>query len=113
MRRPVVRALCVLAAVAAGVFAAHVDLHNDDVQATVLILSVSGFVLALIRPRVAWVCAAILGVCIPLAHLHARIMGTVLPYELSLPATLLAFIPAFVGAYAGVWLRRMMVPSRR
>ena len=102
-------ALAWLAAIAIGAFAVHVDLHNDEVQAAVLVLLVGGGLLGMIVPHRAWRWALILGLSImvgdyaaPQLHLIAR-----QPAPVNWGA-LVALIPAFIGTYVGVGVRRML-----
>ena len=95
-----------IAAVGFGSFAVHVDLHNDEVQAAVLVLLVGGGILGLLVPHRAWRWALVLGLSIvvgdyaaPHLHLIARE-----PEPVNWGG-LLALIPAFVGTYVGVGVR--------
>ena len=98
--------LAFAAAGALGAFAGYTDLHNDEVQAAVLVLLVATFLPALVHPKGGWIIALLAGSCVPIAHLWARATGFALPYPSALPGTLLAFVPAFLGAYAGVLVRK-------
>jgi hypothetical protein len=98
-----------IAAVGFGIFAVHVDLHNDEVQAAVLVLLVGGGLLGMMAPHRAWRWALILGLSIvvgdyaaPQLHLIARA-----PEPVNWGA-LLALIPAFVGTYVGVGVRSVL-----
>lgn len=96
-------------AVGFGSFAVSVDLHNSEVQAAVLVLLVAGFLLGAMWPAGAWRWALVLGLSIvvgdyaaPQLHLVARD-----PEPVNWGA-LIAVIPAFIGTYAGVGVRRMI-----
>jgi hypothetical protein len=96
-------------AVAFGCGAVSVDLHNDEVQAAALVLVVAGVVLGASWPDGAWRWALVLGLSIvvgdyaaPLLHLVAQD-----PEPVNWGA-LVAVIPAFIGTYTGVGLRRMV-----
>ena len=104
--------LYVLAAVAAGAFAGTGDLQRGDVQAGVLTVAGATFVLSALRPGATWAFVLIVGAAIPAAHLVARALGLELRHEASLPGTLLAFIPAVIGAVAARRLRRGMAKAR-
>ena len=95
-------------AVAAGAAAGYVDLHNDEVQATVLVIVVSAFLLGAAKPRRSGVIGAIIGLGIPAAHLYARATQMVLPYETSWVWTFLALIPALVAAASGAAARWLL-----
>jgi hypothetical protein len=107
-KRQIAQALCLVLASGCGAWAGYVDLHNDDVQSSVLIALASTFLLGILFPREAWSAAMIVGASIPIAHLYAAATAMPLPYELSLPWTLLAFIPSFMGAAAGMLVRRVL-----
>ena len=102
------------AAMGIAVFAVHVDLHNDEVQATVLVVLVGGGLLGMMAPRRAWRWALLLGISIVAGdyaalqlHLVARA-----PEPINWGA-LIAFIPAFIGTYVGVGVRSMLSPPAR
>ncbi len=99
-------------ALCGGIFAGWVDFNNDEVQAAVLVILVVTFLLGLILPRRAWLWAVIVALCLPGVYLVARSLGyqPVSPPEPDWYASLLALIPAFIGAYAGV-LGRVIVNS--
>jgi hypothetical protein len=92
---------------AAGAFAAYVDFHNDEVQAAVLVLGVSGTLLGAIQPRHAWRWGLAVGIVLPLSHVFGKALGIEWPYKVQPNdyASFLAMIPAFVGCYFGVILR--------
>lgn len=92
-----------------GLTAGWVDWHNDEVQATVLCLLVFGFVMGLWRARPGWLWGLILGVGVPSAHLAGHMLGYVEPFPLepNTAASLLALVPAFIGVYSGVLLRKV------
>lgn len=88
-------------------FAVSVDLHNDEVQAAVLVILVGGFLMGALAPGHAWRWALLLGSSI--------FLGEVVGYHLGLVhmaldpgwnyGTLVAMIPAFIGTYVGVGVR--------
>jgi ABC-type multidrug transport system permease subunit len=95
-------------AVAFGCLAVSVDIHNDEVQAAVLVLLVAGFLVGGIWPVGAWRWALVLGLSIvvgdyaaPQLHLVARD-----PEPINWGA-LIAIVPAFLGTYLGVGMRRV------
>jgi hypothetical protein len=107
--RPTGTILPLLLATATGAFAVSVDLHNSEVQAAVLVLVVGGFLLGLAWPGGAWRWALVLGLSI--------LVGDTLALQLHLVArdpepvnwtALVALIPAFIGTYAGVGVRRLL-----
>ncbi len=104
--------LDVLAAAALGALAGAFDLYHEDIQAGVLAVAGATFVLCALRPGAAWAFVLIVGAAIPVAHLVARALSLELPREARLPWTLLAFIPAVIGAVAARRLRRGMARAR-
>jgi len=104
-----------LLALLCALFAGYVDFHNNEAQAAALVLIVSGFVLALARPRYALCWAPLIGLGIPLAHY----LGTRLGYQPADPRGpsgpiiaifLLPALIAFVGAAGGVVTRKVVKP---
>jgi len=95
--------VCLLLALSAGVFAGWVDFHNDEPQAAVLVILVATFLLGLILPPRAWLWAIIVALCLPAEYLFLRSLGyqPVSPPSPAWYASLLALIPAFIGAYGG------------
>lgn len=92
----------VLLSALAGSFASWIDWHNREVQPTVLVILVTTFLLSVIRPRQAWVCALIVGGCVPLSYLGPAIW--LHPLEMPQPniwGSCLAFVPAAIGAAVG------------
>ncbi len=99
-------------AVAVGCFAVSVDLHNDEVQAVVLVLLVGGFILGAIWPGGAWRWALILGLSILIGDNGAPRLGLARgPAQPVNWGTLIALIPAFIGTYVGVGVRKMISES--
>jgi hypothetical protein len=94
--------------VVAAVFTGWVELHSDEVQPTVALLLLFTALLAFARPHKPWRWAVLMAAAVPLAYVVAPVLG-VTPRsqpEPNLAATLIALIPAFLGAYAGAALRR-------
>ena len=102
--------ICIIIALNAGIFAGWVDFNNDEPQAAVLVILVVTFLLGSLQPRLAWLWAMIVALCLPAVYLVATNLGyqPVSPPSPGLYATLLALIPAFIGAYAGALGRLMM-----
>jgi hypothetical protein len=100
-------------AVAIGCFAVWVDLHNDEVQAAVLVLLVGGFVMGAIWPGGAWRWALVLGLSIFVGDNAAPRLGLVgLPVKPLNWGTLIAVAPAFIGTYVGVGVRALLSAAR-
>lgn len=87
-------AIALAAAFWAGAFAAIVDAHNNEVQSAVIVIVAGTFLLGLAHPAHVWLWALGVGLAIPVAGLAHRNWGT-----------LVALIPAFIGAYAGASIR--------
>lgn len=99
-------------AVAIGCCAVSVDLHNDEVQAAVLILLLGGFVVGAIWPGAAWRWALVLGLSIFVGDNTAPRLGLVaLPVQPMNWGTLIAIVPAFIGTFVGVGVRRLLAAS--
>jgi hypothetical protein len=90
--------LCVVVAPVIG----WLDFHQTEMQPAVLLLLVSSAVIAWLQPRYAWIVALMLGLSITEAHFIADVLGKT-PATPSVPrvATLLALIPASIGAALG------------
>jgi len=95
--------VCLILALAGGIFGGWVDFNNDEPQAAVLVILVLTFLLGMIQPRIAWLWAIIVALCLPAVYLVATSLGyqPVSPPSPGWYASLLALIPAFIGAYAG------------
>jgi hypothetical protein len=96
-----------------GVFAVSVDLHNDEVQATVLVLVVSSFVLGAGWPQGAWRWALILGLMIPVGDYVLPRLGLLAIPQAFNAGAFLALVPAAIGTGAGVLLRRFVTMEER
>jgi hypothetical protein len=98
----------IIAALIVGALAGYVDQHNDEVQATVLVLVVGMIGVGFASPRWSWLAALIAGLCILGAALVGRALGIppLYPVEPNIFATLLALIPAFIGAGIGAMIRK-------
>jgi len=104
--------ICVLMSFAGGILAWKVDSRNDEPQAAVLVILVVTFLLGFLLPPRAWLWAIIVGLCIPLGYLISRAIGYLpqTPVEPGWYASVIALIPAFIGAYAGA-LGRFVINS--
>lgn len=104
--------ICLVLALAGGIFAWWVDSRNDEPQAAVLVILVVTFVVGFLVPRRAWLWAIITGMCLPVGYLLARAVGYLpaTPLEPGWYASVIALIPAFIGAYMGA-LARVLLSS--
>ena len=95
-----------------GLFAGWIDLRNDEVQATVLILAASAGTLGLLAHHRAFAVGLIVGLGVPIAHLYARVTHFPLPYPVHAYAeSFIALIPAVLAAVIGAGLRRIVMPG--
>ncbi len=87
-----------------AVFAGWVDFNNNEPQAAVLVILTVTFVAGWIYPAKAWLWAIIVALGLPGVYLSAVGLGyhPVSPPSPGWYASLIALIPAFLGAYAGV-----------
>jgi hypothetical protein len=99
--------ICFVLALAGGIFAWWVDSRNNEPQAAVFLILMVTFLLGLLVPHRAWLWAIITGVCLPVGYLLARAVGYLptTPLEPGWYASIIALIPAFIGAYLGALAR--------
>jgi hypothetical protein len=106
-----IKTVLLLITVAFGSLVGYTDLRAEEVQPVVLLLGSFAALLGAAFPDGAWRRGLLLGLSVPLAHVIAQLTGTVLPYPVPhLSDTFLALIPALVGSYVGVGLRRLIAP---
>lgn len=89
-----------------GLLTGYINLHSDEIQFPILLLLVFGFFIAFSRPTDAWQFALLLAMWIPIGQFililvegksHSFVQEGILSF--------VAFIPAFIGTYAGVAVR--------
>jgi hypothetical protein len=99
--------VCIILALAGGIFAGWVDFNNDEPQAAVLVILVVTILLGLIMPKLAWLWAIMVALSLPAVYLFATSLGyqPVSPPSPGWYASLLALIPGFIGAYLGALTR--------
>ncbi len=78
---------------------------KSNVQLTFLLLLVFGFFAGYAKPKDAWVWALLLGIWVPLAEFTAAAIGLKLSYRPDILASCVALVPAFIGAYGGVFVQ--------
>ncbi len=107
--------ISILLALGIGFMAGWVDFLNDEPQAAVLLLVVLGGLLGLTRPGMPWLCAIIAALSIPAFYLTASALDfrPVSWPQPNLFATLIALIPAFIGVYGGLGVRKAYWLARR
>jgi hypothetical protein len=101
--------LCLLTAVAIGLFAGVVDSRNNEPQPAAAILLVLCCMLAFARPRGAWRWGIIAPLGIPAVYLFKRMTHTAPEHwiEPNIFASLVALIPGLIGAGAGMLAGRI------
>lgn len=95
-----------------GVLVGLSDLRSD-VQLTALLLLVFGFFAGYAKPQYAWVWALLLGIWVPLAEFTALAIGMKLSYRPDILASAIALVPAFIGAYGGVFVQWAAARSKK
>ncbi len=98
------------AAILAGSFAAYIDFHATEVQATLLVLIATSFMLGYVVPKGAWRWALIIAALLPTIHLasfvlHGGHSNERHPYFSRFTILLPASIACFIGVYVGVLFR--------
>ncbi len=113
--------LAFLLALAAGIFTGYVDFHSSEVFIPVLLILGFAFIFGYLLPAIAWRLALLIGLGVPLVALAAYYFGYEPKFVEELKklhsdyshnlkdalGSLLAFIPAFIGAYGGVILKKI------
>ena len=83
------------------------ELHSQEVQGMAVLLFMFACVVGAAFPDGAWRRALMLGFSVPLAQWVSQKTGQALPYPMPDQATaFLAIVPALVGTWLGVGLRR-------
>ncbi len=94
-----------------GLLIGWIDFRAVEVQPSVLLLLVFGLFLGFAQPRHAWRWALILGIWIPLGGFAAVWLGLKAFSVQETIGSMMAFIPALVGAYGGVLVNRAAARS--
>ena len=105
--------LLIGAALIGAFIAGTVDFNNNEPQAAVIVIVVFAGLLGFIQPRKAWRWAIIVGLGVPIVYLIATALGY---HSKGAPepgwyASLIALIPAFISAYGGVLIRKVISTS--
>jgi hypothetical protein len=97
--------LCVPLAGLFGLFTAYIDFLGGDFHLfiTALLLIFFGAILGFIQPQKAWRWALLMGGSVYAVFLLRRVFDEL---SLNFLKAVPTFIPAFFGAYAGVFLRK-------
>jgi hypothetical protein len=114
--------LLLLLALAAGILAGYVDYISSEVFVPVLLILGFTIIFGYLLPSIAWRLALLVGIGVPVFTLTAYYLG----YEPAFVAELknkmpdfdydiseafesfLAFIPSFLGAYSGAFLKKLL-----
>lgn len=105
MTRSTSAAVALTLALSVGLLIAALDTHASEVQVAVLLLLVTGAMLGALAPPVAPYAGLLLGAGVALTFIWMQARG--LPTQSNgFAGTLLALIPAILGALAGAMLRR-------
>ena len=111
MRTPSLVSILAIA-FALGLCAGWVDVHNDEVQATVLVLLVSAGTLGFLAPRLAVVAGLVVGLGVPIAHLYVRLTAYQLPYPMhNYAESFIALVPAVLAAVVAAGVRKVLTPG--
>jgi hypothetical protein len=97
-------ALLVLAALL-GAGIALLDRRTEEVQPAALLLLVCAGALAFARPRDAWAYALLVGAGVPMLDFVTRARGIPPPWPAQPGSSLVALIPAVLGALVGALVR--------
>jgi hypothetical protein len=105
------RLLFVVIALGAGLVCGWLDLHSGNTLMTACYLAAAAFVLALVKPSFAWMCATLVGLGVPAVYLWATLARVEIPFPPtpSIAATLLALLPAVAAALFALALRRLVI----
>lgn len=98
--------LCAPLAAILGLFTAYIDFLGGDFHlfVTALLLMFFGAILGFIQPQKAWRWALIIGGGVYAIFLLRRVFDEL---SLNFLKAVPTFVPAFFGAYAGVFLRKV------
>lgn len=100
-----------------GLFAlitGYVNVHNNEVQAPMACILLFSFILGLLRRKMAWLRAIVIGLSIPASYFLAFAINVkpVDPPRLPITTAVLV-IPALVACYAGVVVNMGIAPLQR
>jgi hypothetical protein len=96
-----------------GFIAAYAALHGAGDVLVYLLLVMFGGLLGYLGPRVPWRWGLLLAIWVPIAMIVSRLTDpTGQPPLYKLLQPLIAIVPAFIGAYAGVLVRKVLPPPQ-
>jgi len=96
-----------------GVLVGLMDVRANEVQMTVLLLLAFGFFAGFNQPRRAWRWALLLGVWVPIFAFIAMGIGLTQFRAQQQFGSFIALVPAFLGTYAGVVVKRFSFQSEK
>lgn len=98
--------LILVCAICLSALVGWLDYHADEVQGTVLVLIVITGALSFAAPARAWIIALIMGLSVAGAYVVGKLIGVRPVYPMPVPlSSLVALIPAAIGAAAGASVR--------
>ena len=107
------KSVLLLLTVAFGSLVGYTDLRVPEVEPAAMLFSFA-VLLGAAYPESAWRRGLLLGLSVPVAHVVSMLTGTVLPYPVpSFVDGFLALVPAMIGTYLGVGLRRLVAPVQK
>jgi hypothetical protein len=86
----------------------YVNTHTDETGVVAGSVLVASGLLGLVEPRGAWRWGLLVGLSVPVGQAIFHLLGARVPYPNAwsdLPVTLVALVPALIGAYAGSLIR--------
>jgi len=94
-----------LLAAGAGALAGWVDIKVQDLLFTALLVMVPCMILGALRPSRPWRWALLVGIFVPFVEFLAFLFLRTKPYRAQVFESLLALLPAAIGAYGGAFRR--------
>ena len=91
-----------------GTVAAFIDIKFEDLLFTALLVLGFSMLLGFVRPQRPWRWALLIALFIPAGQAFAIFGHYKAPYRAQIFEAFLALAPALVGAYGGMFMRRMM-----
>ncbi len=96
----------------AGMLIGFLEPRTEEIIFIVFLLIAFGFFAGFAQPRHAWRWAILLAVWVPLNEAFAMTIGARTVAQPNLLASFFAFVPAFVGTYAGVLVHQLSHTAR-
>jgi hypothetical protein len=109
-RRPALWPHCLM--IFLGMMTGMLSVRTDDMGVLFFLLMVFGFFGGFAQPGQAWVCAFLLAMWIPVAEAAALATGVTHGSPAGILNSLVAFIPALLGAGLGVLIHRASQTQR-